>query len=73
MEKQRTISKEITLKGKGLHSGQEVELTFKPADPNTGYIFRRIDLDNKLEYLKFPYHHCKCSLHVFDLKVHRKS
>jgi len=49
MEKQKTISKEVTLKGKGLHSGQEVELTFKPAEPDTGYVFRRIDLDNKPE------------------------
>ncbi|MGD2033721.1 MAG: bifunctional UDP-3-O-[3-hydroxymyristoyl] N-acetylglucosamine deacetylase/3-hydroxyacyl-ACP dehydratase, partial [Bacteroidales bacterium] len=49
MEKQKTISKKISLKGKGLHSGQEVELTFKPAKPDTGYIFRRIDLDNTPE------------------------
>ena len=49
MEKQKTISKEVTLKGKGLHSGQEVELTFKPAEPDTGYVFRRTDLDNKPE------------------------
>ncbi len=45
MEKQKTISKPITLKGKGLHSGREVELTLKPADPNSGYIFKRIDLE----------------------------
>ena len=47
MEKQKTISKEVTLKGKGLHSGQEVTLTFKPADPDTGFVFRRVDIDNK--------------------------
>jgi UDP-3-O-[3-hydroxymyristoyl] N-acetylglucosamine deacetylase/3-hydroxyacyl-[acyl-carrier-protein] dehydratase len=49
MEKQKTVSKEVTLTGKGLHSGQEVELTFKPAEPDTGYVFRRVDLTNKPE------------------------
>lgn len=49
MEKQKTISKEVTLTGKGLHSGQKVELTFKPAEPDTGYVFRRVDLENKPE------------------------
>ncbi len=49
IEKQKTILKEITLNGKGLHSGQEVELTFKPSEPGSGYRFRRVDLENKPE------------------------
>ncbi len=49
IEKQKTISKVITLKGKGLHSGQEVELSFKPAEPDTGYLFVRVDLKDKPE------------------------
>ena len=44
---QTTIAKEITLEGVGLHTGKNVVLTFKPAAPNTGYIFRRTDLDGQ--------------------------
>jgi UDP-3-O-[3-hydroxymyristoyl] N-acetylglucosamine deacetylase / 3-hydroxyacyl-[acyl-carrier-protein] dehydratase len=45
--KQRTIQKPATVKGKGLHTGVEVELTFNPAPENHGLKFRRIDLDNQ--------------------------
>ncbi|MEM8897314.1 MAG: UDP-3-O-acyl-N-acetylglucosamine deacetylase, partial [Bacteroidota bacterium] len=44
--KQHTISKAITLSGKGLHTGAKVNITFKPAPPNHGYKFKRIDLPN---------------------------
>ncbi|WP_027391655.1 bifunctional UDP-3-O-[3-hydroxymyristoyl] N-acetylglucosamine deacetylase/3-hydroxyacyl-ACP dehydratase [Aquimarina latercula] len=43
--KQRTIQKEIELKGVGLHTGKEVTLTFKPAPENHGYAFCRVDLE----------------------------
>ena len=43
--KQRTIEKEISLTGVGLHTGKEVTLTFKPAPENHGYKFVRIDLE----------------------------
>ncbi|NQY07559.1 MAG: UDP-3-O-[3-hydroxymyristoyl] N-acetylglucosamine deacetylase, partial [Flavobacteriaceae bacterium] len=43
--KQRTIEKEVTLTGVGLHTGKEVTLTFKPAPENNGYAFVRIDLE----------------------------
>ena len=46
-ENQTTIKKGISLKGVGLHTGREVNLTFKPAKANTGYIFKRIDLKEK--------------------------
>ena len=46
-EKQRTLSREISLKGKGLHSGINVTMTFKPAPANHGYKFCRIDLPGK--------------------------
>ena len=46
-EKQRTIAKEISLKGKGLHSGINVTITFKPAPANHGYKFCRTDLPGK--------------------------
>ncbi|MFD0962394.1 bifunctional UDP-3-O-[3-hydroxymyristoyl] N-acetylglucosamine deacetylase/3-hydroxyacyl-ACP dehydratase [Pseudofulvibacter geojedonensis] len=44
-KKQRTIAKEITLTGVGLHTGKQVTLTFKPAEPNHGYAFCRVDLE----------------------------
>ena len=43
--KQRTIGKEISLTGVGLHTGKEVTLTFKPAPENYGYAFVRVDLE----------------------------
>ena len=41
---QKTINKDITFKGVGLHSGLVVNMTVKPAAPNSGIIFKRIDL-----------------------------
>ena len=41
---QKTINDEITFKGIGLHSGLPVSMTIKPAEPNSGIIFKRIDL-----------------------------
>jgi UDP-3-O-[3-hydroxymyristoyl] N-acetylglucosamine deacetylase/3-hydroxyacyl-[acyl-carrier-protein] dehydratase len=43
-ENQRTISKSATIRGSGLHTGINVELTIKPAPINHGYIFKRLDL-----------------------------
>jgi UDP-3-O-[3-hydroxymyristoyl] N-acetylglucosamine deacetylase/3-hydroxyacyl-[acyl-carrier-protein] dehydratase len=45
MAKQKTISREISITGVGLHTGKQVTLTFKPADVNHGFIFVRSDLD----------------------------
>jgi UDP-3-O-[3-hydroxymyristoyl] N-acetylglucosamine deacetylase/3-hydroxyacyl-[acyl-carrier-protein] dehydratase len=44
-EKQRTVAKPISFKGRGLHSGVEVEVTINPAPENHGYQFRRNDLE----------------------------
>jgi len=46
-EKQRTLAKETSLSGKGLHTGINVTLTFKPAPANHGYKFCRVDLPGK--------------------------
>ncbi len=43
--RQRTIGKEISLTGVGLHTGKDVTLTFKPAPENFGYAFVRVDLE----------------------------
>tara|TARA_X000000368_G_scaffold408787_1_gene389870 strand:+ start:125 stop:1045 length:921 start_codon:yes stop_codon:yes gene_type:complete len=41
---QKTIKEIITINGIGLHTGQEVNIKIKPAEPNTGVIFKRTDL-----------------------------
>jgi UDP-3-O-[3-hydroxymyristoyl] N-acetylglucosamine deacetylase/3-hydroxyacyl-[acyl-carrier-protein] dehydratase len=46
-EKQRTLAKEVSLTGKGLHTGITATITFKPAPANHGYKFCRTDLPGK--------------------------
>ncbi len=43
---QKTIKKDIIFKGIGLHSGKEVNMKVMPASPNSGIVFKRIDLAN---------------------------
>jgi len=43
---QKTIKKNINIKGVGLHSGLDVNITIKPSEANTGIVFKRIDLKN---------------------------
>jgi len=43
--KQRTIRGDISVSGQGLHTGQPVTMTFKPAPENHGYKFKRIDVE----------------------------
>ncbi|WP_369601453.1 UDP-3-O-acyl-N-acetylglucosamine deacetylase [Hahella sp. SMD15-11] len=45
MIRQRTLRNTIRATGVGLHSGQKVLLTLRPAPVNTGIVFRRVDLD----------------------------
>ena len=42
--RQRTLKEEISCLGIGLHSGRQVRLTMKPAPPNSGIIFERVDM-----------------------------
>ena len=44
MLRQRTLKSLTRAVGVGLHSGQRVELTLRPAQPDTGIVFRRVDL-----------------------------
>lgn len=44
MRRQRSIRKPVSLRGTGLHSGQQVQMRLLPASPGTGIIFRRTDL-----------------------------
>jgi UDP-3-O-[3-hydroxymyristoyl] N-acetylglucosamine deacetylase/3-hydroxyacyl-[acyl-carrier-protein] dehydratase len=47
MVKQKTIKTEISLTGVGLHTGNEVKITFKPAPVNNGFTFVRVDLEGQ--------------------------
>ncbi len=47
MTKQRTIAKEVTLKGVGLHTGESVNMKFVPAPENHGFAFKRVDLEGE--------------------------
>jgi UDP-3-O-[3-hydroxymyristoyl] N-acetylglucosamine deacetylase / 3-hydroxyacyl-[acyl-carrier-protein] dehydratase len=47
MIKQKTISSEISLTGVGLHTGQQVNMIFKPAPVNNGFTFVRVDLEGQ--------------------------
>ena len=42
---QTTIKSPVSLDGVGIHTGKDVKLTFNPAEANTGYVFKRVDLE----------------------------
>ena len=56
MIKQRTLKHIIRATGVGLHTGEKVGMTLRPAAPNTGIVFRRIDLAQPVEIKADPYH-----------------
>ncbi len=49
MIRQRTLKNVIRATGVGLHTGQKVYLTLRPAAPDTGIVFRRVDLDSPVD------------------------
>ena len=54
MLKQRTLKKAISATGVGVHNGEKVTLTLRPAAVNTGIIFKRVDLPQPNEILASP-------------------
>ena len=51
---QKTIKEKVFLKGIAVHSGQNVKVCIKPAEPNFGIVFKRVDLKtNNLVYPNF--------------------
>jgi len=54
MLKQRTLSNVIRATGVGLHTGEKVFLTLKPAPVDTGIVFYRVDLENPVEIKAIP-------------------
>jgi UDP-3-O-[3-hydroxymyristoyl] N-acetylglucosamine deacetylase len=55
MIKQRTLKNIIRATGVGLHTGEKVYLTLRPAAPNTGIVFRRTDLKQPVEIKADPH------------------
>jgi UDP-3-O-[3-hydroxymyristoyl] N-acetylglucosamine deacetylase len=55
MIKQRTLKNIVRATGVGLHTGEKVYLTLRPAAPNTGIVFRRVDLDPVVDIKADPY------------------
>lgn len=54
MLKQRTLKKTVSSVGIGLHSGNKVSMTLRPAASNTGIVFRRVDLPGNPEIALHP-------------------
>ena len=54
-DKQNTIANEISFSGIGLHSGQEVNVNLYPAPENHGIIFKRSDINNKINLIPANY------------------
>jgi UDP-3-O-[3-hydroxymyristoyl] N-acetylglucosamine deacetylase len=55
MLKQRTLKKIVKTTGVGLHSGSKVTLSLRPAQPDTGVIFRRVDLEPPVDLKADPF------------------
>lgn len=62
MLKQRTLKKVISATGVGLHNGEKVEMTLRPAAPDTGIVFRRVDLPGSPEIKVEPHRVCDTRL-----------
>ena len=56
MIRQRTLKNVIRATGVGLHTGEKVYLTLRPAAPGNGIVFRRIDFDEPRDIPADPYH-----------------
>ena len=54
MIKQRTLKDSISTVGVGLHKGEKVQVTLRPAPANTGIVFRRVDLDPVVDIKATP-------------------
>ncbi|MEE8388451.1 MAG: UDP-3-O-acyl-N-acetylglucosamine deacetylase [Acidiferrobacterales bacterium] len=54
MIKQRTLKNTIRATGVGLHTGNKIYLTLRPAPIDTGIVFRRVDLENVVDVLACP-------------------
>jgi len=58
MIRQRTLKSLIKATGVGLHGGRKVQLVLRPAAPDTGIVFHRVDLDPPVDFPADPYSVC---------------
>ena len=54
MFKQRTLRQSVETVGIGLHSGRKVHLVLRPAEPDTGILYRRVDIRPAVEIPAHP-------------------
>ena len=52
---QKTIQSSMHIQGKGLHTGKKGNLYLKPAEVNTGILFKRIDVDSEKSIIEASY------------------
>ena len=52
---QKTVKESIQLEGVGLHNGIKVNLSLKPAEVNSGIIFKRVDVENTKNIIEASY------------------
>jgi UDP-3-O-[3-hydroxymyristoyl] N-acetylglucosamine deacetylase len=73
MFKQRTLKSAIRATGVGLHTGEKVAMTLRPARPNTGIVFRRVDtpkpIDLRADAFRVGDTRLSTSLEEGDVKV----
>lgn len=73
MIRQRTLKSDVTATGVGLHGGRKVRLVLRPAVPDSGIVFHRVDLDPPVSLPADPYSVCDtrmCSgLQAGEVKV----
>jgi UDP-3-O-[3-hydroxymyristoyl] N-acetylglucosamine deacetylase len=73
MFKQRTLKSAIRATGVGLHTGEKVAMTLRPARPNTGIVFRRVDtpkpVDLRADAFRVGDTRLSTSLEEGDVKV----
>lgn len=66
MIKQRTISQVVNAIGVGLHKGEKVSITLRPAGANTGIVFRRVDLEPVVDFSIAPEAVGISAMYMFD-------
>lgn len=59
--KQRTLAEAVSFSGKGLHTGELVEMTVHPAEADRGIVFRRVDLKGAPEVAALAHNVCDTS------------
>lgn len=66
---QKTLKKKIEFSGVGIHTGKYSKITLCPVDPNTGILFERVDLKNKVKdiSIKASYKNVKSTYYCTEL------